>query len=104
MEGIQQAGSNNYDMEIVNKLYRDNALVLPHQLYNLLTGEFRSKKHISYLGSEEEPWDPEKILKEAKFLHFSDWPVLKVCVYHCDGNCARLTRLLALDTSRRGCH
>ena len=30
------------------------------------------------MGSEEEPFDPEEALKEAKVLHFSDWPVPKV--------------------------
>ncbi|QKX54216.1 uncharacterized protein TRUGW13939_01301 [Talaromyces rugulosus] len=51
---IASAGSTEYDMEI-----------------------FRSKKHADYLGNSEEAWDPEKVLNEAKFLHFSDWPVPK---------------------------
>jgi len=82
MDGMEHAGSGDYDMEIVNKLYRDSALVLPHRPYDLLTGEFRSKNHGSYMGNSEEPWDPEKILKEAKFLHFSDWPIPKVCQFN----------------------
>jgi hypothetical protein len=77
MKGIETAEKNDYDMEIVNNLYKDNALILPHRPYDLLTGEFRSKEHVKYLGNEVEPWDPEKVLKEAKFLHFSDWPVSK---------------------------
>lgn len=76
---IASAGSSEYDMEIVNTLYKDSAFILPHRPYNLLTGEFRSKKHSDYLGNSEETWDPEEVLKEAKFLHFSDWPVPKVC-------------------------
>ncbi|KAJ6181417.1 hypothetical protein N7485_000059 [Penicillium canescens] len=56
---------------------RDSAFVFPHRPYDLLTGEFRSKKHESYLGNSREAWDPEKTLMEAKFLHFSDWPVPK---------------------------
>ena len=71
-------GLNDYDMEIVNNLYQDSALILPHRRYDLLTGEFKSDKHAAYLGSSEEVWDPDKALKEAKFLHFSDWPVPKV--------------------------
>ncbi|GFF54519.1 hypothetical protein IFM46972_10042 [Aspergillus udagawae] len=78
MDEIEKAGSNDYDMEIINHLYRDSALILPHRPYDLLTGEFRSTKHADYLGNAAEPWDPEKVLKEAKFLHFSDWPIPKV--------------------------
>ncbi|KAL1998010.1 hypothetical protein VTN02DRAFT_217 [Thermoascus thermophilus] len=81
MDGVRHAGANDYDMEIVNTLYRDSALVLPHRPYDLLTGEFRSKRHRSYLGSEEEAWDPEKVVAEAKFLHFSDWPVPKPWIH-----------------------
>ncbi|KAK9251623.1 nucleotide-diphospho-sugar transferase [Lipomyces tetrasporus] len=77
MNAMNAAKSNDYDMEIVNNLYKDSCLVLPHRPYNLLTGEFRSDKHSDYLGNSEEEWDPEKIFKEAKFLHFSDWPVPK---------------------------
>ncbi|KAL2842495.1 nucleotide-diphospho-sugar transferase [Aspergillus pseudodeflectus] len=77
MAAISNAGSSDYDMEIVNNLYKDSALILPHRRYDLLTGEFRSKSHSSYLGNDVEVWDPEKILEEAKYLHFSDWPVPK---------------------------
>lgn len=73
---IEHAGENEYDMEIVNELYLDNAMVLPHRPYNMLSAEFRRKDHADYLGTEEE-WDPVKIHDEAKFVHFSDWPVPK---------------------------
>ena len=76
--GIENAGLVEYDMEIVNNLYRDSAFILPHRPYDLLTGEFRGKNHSAYLGNKEEQWDPDGVLKEAKFLHFSDWPVPKV--------------------------
>lgn len=29
-------------MEIVNNLYRDNAMILPHRPYDMLTGEYRN--------------------------------------------------------------
>ncbi|KAL8914216.1 MAG: hypothetical protein Q9171_001087 [Xanthocarpia ochracea] len=79
-KAIDTAGPDDYDMEIVNQLYRDNAMILPHRPYDLLTGEFRDTGvvHKAYMGSEEEPFDPEAILKEAKFLHFSDWPMPKI--------------------------
>ena len=72
---IATATGGELDMEIVNKLYRRDALVLPHRRYLLLTGEFRNvdpEGHAAYLGNECERWDPDAALKEAKFLHFSD--------------------------------
>jgi hypothetical protein len=70
--------TTGFDMEIVNDIYGKDCMVLPHRRYDLLTSEFRSSGgHKSYLGNEYEEWDPEKMLKEAKFLHFSDWPMPK---------------------------
>ncbi|KAH8424920.1 uncharacterized protein LDX57_002666 [Aspergillus melleus] len=77
MKAISEARNTEYDMEILNNLYRDSALIIPHRPYDLLTGEFRSRKHTDYLGNPLEPWDPVKVFQEAKFLHFSDWPVPK---------------------------
>jgi hypothetical protein len=74
---VGTASSNDYDMEIINQLYRDSALILPHRPFNLLTGEFRSKQHTYYLGNENEDWDPLEAFNEAKFIHFSDWPIPK---------------------------
>ncbi len=79
---MEAGSSGDYDMEIVNTLYKDKALILPHRPYNLLTGEFAAKPeadHQNYLGDEEEQWDPDAVLQEAKYLHFSDWPMPKVC-------------------------
>ena len=81
---MEAGGSGDYDMEIVNILYKDKALILPHRPYDLLTGEFAAKPddtHQNYLGDEEERWDPDIILQEAKYLHFSDWPMPKVCAH-----------------------
>ncbi|PKY07192.1 nucleotide-diphospho-sugar transferase [Aspergillus campestris IBT 28561] len=77
MESISHAGGSEYDMEIFNELYKDSALIIPHRPYNLLTGEFRSESHTAYLGNSLEQWDPDRALSEAKYLHFSDWPVPK---------------------------
>ncbi len=74
---IKAAGPNTYDMEIVNDLYNEPCMVLPHRTYDLLTGEYRSKDHTKYLGNPVEDWNPERVLADAKFLHFSDWPVEK---------------------------
>ncbi|RKL34513.1 hypothetical protein BFJ72_g9245 [Fusarium proliferatum] len=77
MAKVDSASENDFDMEIVNYLYRESALVLPHRPYDLLTGEFRADNHKRYLGSDTEPWDPAAIYNEAKLVHFSDWPLHK---------------------------
>lgn len=80
---IQKAFANRtddqFDMDIMNDLYGDDCLIIPHRRYDLITGEFRAgdSGHTSYLGSKEEQWNPDGALEEAKFLHFSDWPVNK---------------------------
>lgn len=74
---IIAAPPGSFDMEIVDDLYHDNGMILPHRPYDLLTGEFRSMDHKAYLGNSEKPWNPTEILAEAKFLHFGDWPVEK---------------------------
>ncbi|KAJ5683623.1 Glucose N-acetyltransferase 1 [Penicillium macrosclerotiorum] len=69
--------NTQYDMEILNTYYGNSALVLPHRHYGLLSGEFRTKDHRRFLGNSHEIWNPDKILAEAKFVHFSDWPLPK---------------------------
>lgn len=65
---------NEYDMEILNKFYGDSAMVLPHRQYGLLSGEFRVDDHRHFLGNSLERWDPERVLRDASLVHFSDWP------------------------------
>jgi alpha-N-acetylglucosamine transferase len=77
-EKIAHKSKNDYDMEIVNYMYRDHCMVIPHRPYNLISGEYRSEDHTAYLGVTDEKWEPEKIRKEAKLIHFSDWPLPKV--------------------------
>ncbi|KAF4948017.1 hypothetical protein FGADI_10012 [Fusarium gaditjirri] len=77
MERVQSVKPGEYDMEIVNQLYGDSALIFPHRRYDLLSGEFRNDKHAHYLGSELETWDPAAAYSEAKLIHFSDWPLPK---------------------------
>jgi hypothetical protein len=71
--------SHDYDMDILNKVFGASTLVIPHRKYDLLTGEFRSDvdKHEAYLGSPTEIWNARDVLAEAKFVHFSDWPLPK---------------------------
>ncbi|KAF4629827.1 hypothetical protein G7Y89_g8312 [Cudoniella acicularis] len=75
---IKKAGDGIYDMEIVNRVFGGECKVLPHREYALLTGEFRrkEKEHGAYIGEMEE-WDPEREVKRAKYVHFSDHPLPK---------------------------
>ncbi|KAI9831028.1 MAG: hypothetical protein M1819_005266 [Sarea resinae] len=77
MDTIDLKQSNEWDMDILNDLYLDSALVLPHRQYALITGEFRAETHEKYLGNGLETWDPERAVNETKVIHFSDWPMHK---------------------------
>ncbi|OQE00658.1 hypothetical protein PENVUL_c048G01716 [Penicillium vulpinum] len=76
MDAISSANSSTLDTDIMNSMPKHTTLTILHRPYILLTGEFRSKKHEAYLGKGE-TWDAERAFKEAKYLHFSDWPVPK---------------------------
>ena len=69
--------TNNYDMEIINAAFGGSCAILPHRPYSLLSGEFRASRHTAYMGSESEPWDAEKVVRKAKYVRFSDWPLPK---------------------------
>lgn len=78
------AVSKKYDMDLLNHRFGASALVLPHRPYAMLTAEFRSHNHSTYLGyrngrasDPKAKWDPDVALKEAKLVHFSDWPLPK---------------------------
>lgn len=86
-EQIAKRGPNDFDMEIINALYEDSCMVFPHRPYNLLTGEFRKEgsEHAAYLADPNDSWDPLKIMGEAKYIHFSDWPLPKPWAPYDDG-------------------
>ncbi len=72
---IKKADPDDYDLTIVEKLYKSRTLKIPQRPYHLMTGELRRTDHSKYLGSSSKKWDPEEALGKAKLLHFSDWPV-----------------------------
>jgi hypothetical protein len=76
-QAVNHRNATDFDMEVINKLYGGESLILPHQKYNLITGEFRNHEHRRYIGSASEEWDARRASKEAKYLHFSDWPYPK---------------------------
>ena len=79
-KAVSLAAERDFDMEVLNQLYNETAMVLPHRPYFLVTGEFRNNKvmgHETYLGGDDEAWDARKVRREAKYAHFSDWPMPK---------------------------
>lgn len=77
--------SGDFDMEVVNELFKDSAMILPHRRLALLTGEFRNKDHHKYLApDEEEGWNAMNELRTSYLVHFSDWPLPKPWRPHTD--------------------
>ena len=77
LRAFRRRQESDFDMEIVNGLYARACIIIPHRTYDLLTGKLRKKDHHRYLGSTTEKWDAKRILAEAKYVHFSDWPYPK---------------------------
>lgn len=75
----------DYDMDILNKLYLNSSMVIPHLGYDLLTGEFGRESHGKYLAGTDQEWDAKRLIEEAKFVHFSDWPMPKPWLQPLDG-------------------
>lgn len=70
--------SGEFDMEVLNHLFRDSAMILPHRRIALLTGEFRGKNHYQYLSEDkDEEWNAMAEASRAYLVHFSDWPLPK---------------------------
>ncbi|KAF8851731.1 nucleotide-diphospho-sugar transferase [Acephala macrosclerotiorum] len=80
---IKKARYGVYDMEIMNSLFGSISpcITLPHRTYALLTGEYRSGNHDIFLNNVEggmtEDWNPDLVINDAKFVHFSDHPLGK---------------------------
>ena len=67
----------DYDVEILNRFYGDSALILPHQQYGMLSGEFRTSDHSNFLGNSFGKWNADRTFREASLVHFSDRPLPK---------------------------
>ncbi|KAK4074499.1 uncharacterized protein Triagg1_5095 [Trichoderma aggressivum f. europaeum] len=65
---VQLSDKDEYDMELLDRLYADTAMVIPHRPYAMLSSGFRETDHHLYLGSETEGWDPVAVLGEAMTL------------------------------------
>lgn len=62
---------------LLTRCIGDSCLVIPHRPYLLLSGELRRESHRAFLGGEGEAWDVGKVMGEARYVHFSDWPMPK---------------------------
>ncbi|OLN87348.1 Glucose N-acetyltransferase 1-like protein 3 [Colletotrichum chlorophyti] len=75
--------SGEVDMDIMNRMFRRSALILPHRRLALLTGEFRRTDHRKYLApDEDEEWDAVDEASKSYLVHFSDWPLPKPWLPH----------------------
>ncbi|KAL3430066.1 nucleotide-diphospho-sugar transferase [Aspergillus tetrazonus] len=81
---IEEARSSGaFDMEVLNRLFADSAMILPHRRYALLTGEFRTKDHRQYLSEDKDAeWNAMAEVSRAYLVHFSDWPLPKPWLPH----------------------
>ncbi|CAI6339758.1 unnamed protein product [Periconia digitata] len=77
VQALTHQSDSGFDMDILNTLYKDSCIVLPHRPYNALSAEFRFVNHTRYLGSEDEVWNVTNALAEAKYTHSSDCPKRK---------------------------
>ena len=75
--------SKKYDMDLLNHRFSLSTMKLPHRPYAMLSAEFRARDHSAYLEGGRDTkedlttWDPDMAFKEAKLVHFSDWPLPK---------------------------
>jgi hypothetical protein len=74
----ETARSNDFDMEVINTLFRGSAMILPHRRLALLTGEFRTRDHRKYLSEEPDAeWNAMAEVSRSVLVHVSDWPLPK---------------------------
>ncbi|KAH7111097.1 glycosyltransferase family 8 protein [Dendryphion nanum] len=70
--------SKEFDMEVINNLFKGSAMILPHRRLALLTGEFRTRDHQKYLREEpDSEWNAMAEVSRSVLVHFSDWPLPK---------------------------
>ena len=75
--------SESFDMEVMNRMFKDSAMTLPHRRLALQTGEFRKTDHSQYFAGEEETdWNAMAEVSRAFLVHFSDWPLPKPWLRH----------------------
>jgi hypothetical protein len=66
---VNKGREGEEDVDIIEALYGDSCLVIPHKPHLLLSGEMRRDSHAAYLGPEEE-WNAMKVMGEARYVSF----------------------------------
>lgn len=75
--------TGEFDMEVINHMFKDSAMILPHRRLAMLTGEMRTKDHSKYLAPDDDiEWNAMAEVSRAYLVHFSDWPLPKPWVSH----------------------
>ncbi|KAL4902029.1 nucleotide-diphospho-sugar transferase [Aspergillus multicolor] len=72
--------SGDFDMEVLNHLFSETVMILPHRRIALLTGEFQKSDHSLYLSDDPDgvqKWNVMAEVSRAYLFHFSDWPLPK---------------------------
>ncbi|VVT46225.1 uncharacterized protein SAPINGB_P001108 [Magnusiomyces paraingens] len=66
-------GNNEYEGDVFNKLFKDDAMVFPHYGITILTNELRNvdSEHRQYVGKFGK-WDASQIFNKTLYVHFSD--------------------------------
>lgn len=68
--------TSKVDATVINHMFRDSAMILPHRRLALLTGEFRNQDHSKYMApDEDEDWNVMGEVSRSVLVHFSDWPL-----------------------------
>lgn len=77
-EAIKGAPATEYDSAILETLFRGQIIKIPQRPFAFLSGEYRRTSHEHYIGNRwPKKWDPDRMLGEARLLHFADDPLPK---------------------------
>ena len=77
--------SGDFDMEVINHLFNNSAMILPHRRLALLSCEFRAKDHHKYLSDEPDAdWNAMGEILRSVLVHFSNWPLPKPWMHRTD--------------------
>lgn len=77
LAAAQVRPEKDYDMDVINDVFKGKMEVLPHRGLSMLTAELRETVHWNYLDVDDK-WDGRKEIGNVAYLHFSDWPFPKV--------------------------
>ncbi|KAM0521804.1 hypothetical protein ACHAPE_002365 [Trichoderma viride] len=70
-KAIKLAADDEYNMELLNKLYHDTATVLPHWPYTMMSSELYETNHTLYLGSDAKEWTSMAVMSQVRMVRIS---------------------------------